>query len=128
MVIVLPIDPTADRARRAWLECPRCEHGRACAVCQSSRNCGNHWQFLLSNQGTLVHLQCPSCGERWESPLEPADFVWREINAACRRLLRQIHVLASAYGWSESEILRLSHERRAGYLHLIEEAGTMPNS
>ena len=61
-MIVLPIDPTADRARRAWLECPRCEHGRACAVCQSSRNCGNHWQFLLSNQGTLVHLQCRDCG------------------------------------------------------------------
>ena len=40
-VIVLPIDPTADRARRAWLECPRCEHGSACADCQSSRNCAH---------------------------------------------------------------------------------------
>ena len=76
----------------------------------------------------VFHLHCPSCGERWESPLEPADFVWREINAACRRLLRQIHVLASAYGWSESEILRLSHERRASYLHLIEETGISPNN
>ena len=76
----------------------------------------------------VFHLRCPSCGERWESPLEPADFVWREVNAACRRLLRQIHVVASAYGWSESEILELSHERRASYFHLIEETGVLPNS
>lgn len=54
---MLPIDPTADRARRAWLECPRCEHGRACADCQTSRNCATHWQYLLVNQGTLIHMQ-----------------------------------------------------------------------
>jgi hypothetical protein len=71
----------------------------------------------------VFHLRCPSCGAQWESPLEPAEFVWREINAACRRLLRHIHVLASTYGWSESEILRLSQERRTSYLHLIEETG-----
>jgi hypothetical protein len=73
-------------------------------------------------------LRCPSCGERWDSPLEPAEFVWREINAVCRRLLRHVHVLASVYGWSESEILGLSHERRSSYLHLIEEAGGPPSN
>lgn len=67
MVTVLPIDPTADRARRAWLECPRCEHGRACGDCQSARNCATHWQFLLANQGTLVHLQCPTCAHVWST-------------------------------------------------------------
>lgn len=76
----------------------------------------------------LFHLRCPNCGEEWDSPLEPAEFLWREINAACRRLLRQIHILASAYGWSESEILGLSHERRANYLRLIEESGAPPNN
>jgi DNA-directed RNA polymerase subunit M/transcription elongation factor TFIIS len=58
VAIVLPIDPTADRARRAWLECPRCKHGRACAT---------HWQYLLSNQGTLVHMQCPTCAYLWST-------------------------------------------------------------
>jgi len=76
----------------------------------------------------LFHLRCPSCGEEWDSPLEPAEFLWREINAVCRRLLRQIHVLASAYGWNESEILGLSHERRANYLRLIEETRAVPNN
>jgi len=66
-VIVLPIDPTADRARRAWLECPRCVHGSACGDCQSSSNCATHWQYLLGNQGTLVHMQCPTCSYLWST-------------------------------------------------------------
>ena len=53
---MLPIDPTADPSRRAWLACPACDHGRDCAVCQDRRNCRDHWQYLLSNQGAVVHL------------------------------------------------------------------------
>jgi hypothetical protein len=26
-----------------------------------------HWQYLLSNQGTLVHLQCARCGYLWST-------------------------------------------------------------
>jgi hypothetical protein len=62
---MLPIDPTADRARRAWLACPRCHHDAGCADCQSTRNCDAHWQYLLSNKGTVVHLQCRDCGHLW---------------------------------------------------------------
>src|SRR5947209_197396 len=36
--IVLPIDPTADRSRRAWLPCPCCDHGAKCADCRDTRN------------------------------------------------------------------------------------------
>ena len=61
----MPIDPTADRSRRAWLPCPGCHHGRSCGDCASERNCDTHWQYLLSNQGTVVHLQCPDCGHLW---------------------------------------------------------------
>jgi hypothetical protein len=62
---VLPIDPTADRSRRAWLQCPRCDIGAGCGDCASSRNCSTHWQYLLGNQGTLVHMQCPGCTHLW---------------------------------------------------------------
>jgi hypothetical protein len=62
---VFPIDPTADRARRAWFGCPQCQHGVGCGECQSSQNCEVHWQFLLSNQAWLLHLQCPDCGHLW---------------------------------------------------------------
>jgi hypothetical protein len=59
---VLPIDPSADRGRRAWLPCSRCNHGARCSDCRTAKNCATHWQYLLSNEGMLVHLQCPDCG------------------------------------------------------------------
>lgn len=61
----LPIDPDADFSRRAWVRCPYCDHGAGCRDCEDSRNCGTHWQYLLSNDGPLVFLQCPSCTQLW---------------------------------------------------------------
>jgi hypothetical protein len=63
---MLPIDPHADRSRRAWLPCPNCDHGANCPECQSRRNCATHWQYLLSNNATLVYLQCPACAHLWD--------------------------------------------------------------
>lgn len=62
---MFPIDPDADASRRAWLACPNCEHGAQCDECLDGRNCRAHWQYLLSNRGTLVHLQCPTCTHLW---------------------------------------------------------------
>lgn len=77
---MLPIDPTADRSRRAWLPCPSCDHGSVCGDCKSTKNCATHWQYLLSNQGTLVHLQCAGCGCLWSTDTrERAD---RRLKAA----------------------------------------------
>ena len=64
---MLPIDPTADRGRRAWLPCPCCDHAAKCGDCRDTRNCDTHWQYLLSNKGTLVHLQCSDCGYLWST-------------------------------------------------------------
>ncbi len=62
---MLPIDPNADFSRRAWLPCPSCVHGAGCGDCTSDRNCSSHWQYLLSNKGTQLHLQCPDCANLW---------------------------------------------------------------
>jgi hypothetical protein len=62
---MLPIDPDADKSRRAWLACPSCDHGAACGECGSGRNCQTHWQYLLSNTAAVVHLQCPTCTHLW---------------------------------------------------------------
>jgi hypothetical protein len=68
VTVTLPIDPHADRSRRAWLPCPNCDWGRGdCGDCQSDRNCGAHWQYLLSNQATRVNLQCPACTTLWSA-------------------------------------------------------------
>ncbi|MEV0963073.1 MULTISPECIES: hypothetical protein [unclassified Streptomyces] len=61
----LPIDPQADIARRAWLPCPACDDARDCATCADRRNCVEHWRYLISNQGAVVHLQCPGCTHMW---------------------------------------------------------------
>jgi hypothetical protein len=66
-----------------------------------------------------LRLNCASCGHKWEAPFDIASFFWTELNAAARRLLREIHELASAYGWTESEILALSPARRRCYLEMV---------
>jgi len=63
-------------------------------------------------------LNCPNCEHKWAPPFDIVAFFWREISAAARRLLREVHTLASAYGWTESEILSLSPARRRAYLEM----------
>jgi hypothetical protein len=68
---------------------------------------------------TRLELACSGCGHQWEELLDLAAFLWSEIEVKVHRLLREVHALASAYGWSEAEILALSEERRARYLELV---------
>jgi hypothetical protein len=68
---------------------------------------------------TRLTLHCPECGEEWEESLDIVRFFWAEIEARAKRALFEIHTLASAYGWSEREILSLSETRRALYLERI---------
>ena len=67
-------------------------------------------------------LNCPECGHAWSAPFDILSFFWREIEAWAGRTLRQVHWLASAYGWSEREILTLSAWRRDAYLQLAGHA------
>ena len=63
-------------------------------------------------------LNCPSCEHKWDAPFDIVAFLWREISTAAQRLLREVHTLASAYGWTETEILALSPARRWTYLEM----------
>lgn len=69
---------------------------------------------------TRLDLRCQACGHAWEESLDLSGYVWTEIEARARRLLLEIHALASAYGWSEGEILALSEPRRALYLEMVQ--------
>ncbi|HEX4954425.1 MAG TPA: phage baseplate protein [Thermoanaerobaculia bacterium] len=64
-------------------------------------------------------LACPGCGHGWLAGFDITTFFWREIEAWALRTLREVHVLASAYGWAEREILALSAWRRSAYLQLV---------
>jgi len=66
-------------------------------------------------------LNCPHCGHSWIAPLDIASYLWNEIHAWAMRMLRDVHELASAYGWPEADILALSPRRRQAYLELIRQ-------
>ena len=68
-----------------------------------------------------IELNCSECGYRWDEALDLVSFLWIEIEARAKRLLRDVHALASAYGWSEREILSLSEPRRQLYLEMARE-------
>jgi hypothetical protein len=66
-----------------------------------------------------VQLQCAACQSNPMLDLDIARFLVREIAAAARRLMAEIHELASAYGWSERSIASMSGARRAAYLEML---------
>lgn len=66
-----------------------------------------------------LELTCPACQHAWTAPFDIGSFFWQEINAWAYRLLREIHLLASAYGWREADILAMSSWKRQLYLQMV---------
>lgn len=64
-------------------------------------------------------VHCEVCGRRSLADLDIGTLLWEEIEARARALLAEVHRLARAYGWSESEILALPPQRRAAYLEMV---------
>jgi|SRR6266852_3346660 len=69
---------------------------------------------------TRLDLTCPECHQRWKEAFDIVSFFWTEIDAWARRILREVNVLARAYGWRESDILALSPVRRQIYLAMAQ--------
>jgi len=66
-----------------------------------------------------IALTCLACSQQWSAAFDIASYLWIEINAWAIRILREVHLLASTYGWRESDILALSSMRRQLYLEMI---------
>jgi len=64
-------------------------------------------------------VACSQCGHQWQATFDIASFFWSEIHAWAQRTLREVHALASVYGWRESDILSMSAWRRQFYLNCI---------
>jgi hypothetical protein len=69
---------------------------------------------------TRLDLTCPECHHRWREVFDIVSFFWTEIDVWARRILREVNVLARAYGWRESDILALSPVRRQIYLAMAQ--------
>lgn len=78
-------------------------------------------RMALADPGgvTLMNICCPDCEQSWTEVFDIVPFLWREIDAWAKKTLREIHIIASAYGWSEDEILSLSPFRRRIYLEMV---------
>jgi hypothetical protein len=68
-----------------------------------------------------LEVSCPACSHGFDVLLDAASFLLRELDDDAAHLLKEIHVLASYYGWSERDILAIPAARRARYITLIAE-------
>ena len=66
-----------------------------------------------------ILLNCPACSHHWPTVFDILSYLWGEIEDWAQRLLQDIHSLASAYGWSERDILSLTATRRRLYLEML---------
>jgi hypothetical protein len=67
----------------------------------------------------LIALACTACQHSWEVVFDIESFLWAKLTSAVKRLLREVHILARAYGWRETDTLALSPFRRQCYLEMI---------
>lgn len=63
-----------------------------------------------------VRTVCPECRAAQDVPVDPYLCLWRSHS----EIYMDVHVLASAYHWSESQILALSRSRRKRYLTMVD--------
>ena len=66
-----------------------------------------------------LDLTCPSCKQGWSAVFDIVSFLWTEIEVWAWRILSDVHTLARAYRWPESEILNLTPLRRQFYLEMV---------
>jgi hypothetical protein len=64
---------------------------------------------------------CPECGRAFVAPFDTTAFFLHEMRAGALDLLREFHLLAFHYHWSEAEILALRRDRRRAYLSLVRD-------
>lgn len=69
-----------------------------------------------------IEVVCDGCAHRWSAAFDIGSFLWEELGARARRTLRAVHDLATAYGWSEAEILAMGTKRRRAYLAMVTGA------
>jgi hypothetical protein len=66
---------------------------------------------------------CPHCGVAVVAWFDPGAFVITEMRRRASRLLEEVHLVASRYGWHEDAILALPGPRRTAYADLIQIEG-----
>jgi hypothetical protein len=66
-----------------------------------------------------IALACDACGSAFDAPLDIAECLWLDVSRRAQQTLDDVHQLASAYGWSEAEVLAVPPARRQHYLQRV---------
>ena len=119
---------TGNREAARWVLIERCveatdTHGTAVPV-------GELPASLLDSVGdalgaadpladVVVRTACAICGHESGAALDVPLYLWAEFTVTAQRVIWDVHALATAYGWRESDILEMSAVRRQAYLDLI---------
>lgn len=76
-------------------------------------------EAALDAADPLAHVAldvvCEHCQHGFSAPLDIAVSLWDDLAAQAERVVDDVHTLAGAYGWNETEILAMSAARRALY-------------
>jgi DNA-directed RNA polymerase subunit RPC12/RpoP len=77
-------------------------------------------QFNRLHEGaeTQLTVRCPDCGAVENVDLDIGRFLWNEVGHAAVSTMREVHELASTYGWAEACVLEMSRARREMYLEM----------
>jgi hypothetical protein len=67
-----------------------------------------------------VSCACPACGLTQDVAVDLESLALASLARRQRALLREVHRLASRYGWTEADVLAVPPARRARYLALME--------
>jgi hypothetical protein len=65
-------------------------------------------------------VACPECGEEFEATLDSVELCWEAVDAAATEVIDDVVALATAFGWSEADVLAVPPRRRAMYRRLAE--------
>ena len=72
-----------------------------------------------------LDAQCPECGESQQVYFDLQYYLLSAIGRGRAQLMREIHTLASAYGWSLSDILGLPRSQRRILAGLVDEESAL---
>lgn len=79
-------------------------------------------EALAPNLCGVLEGLCPRCKARVQVGFDPQRYVVEELRQRAAFVFEEVHLLASAYGWHERDILAMPQSRRVRYANLIQES------
>jgi len=73
---------------------------------------------LAGPAAAVLTSRCPRCDGPVRADVDIASLLWQRVRSEAPAVLAEVAELASAYGWSERDVLAMSPARRGAYLAL----------